>query len=263
MGFDIFSRLRFLHGASNVGRSPGCDVGAVRPDRRHRPDRTTRLQVHARIVHVVRDLVDHHYRHRRLSVATLLPRERRSRGPHPRRTRILGRMEAVERLLLEEGCTSIVYAAHSQGSVIVYEHLRRVHALSPERQARGGDVRLSAAPHLPPLLPCLSAPRPAAGDDPRQRGELDQSASPRRPYRGRHRYERKRHRRNPAQSESFANPLRWSFRLFRRALGRSRRDPRSTARRSGGSTSASSGANAGTRHRVVIVALSSTIGARW
>ena len=82
------------------------------------------FRVTARIIHIVRDLIDHHYRHRDYSIVGRLPRQRRSTGETPRRTRILGRMKAVEKLLIAQGCRRIVYAAHSQGSVLVFEHLR-------------------------------------------------------------------------------------------------------------------------------------------
>jgi hypothetical protein len=79
------------------------------------------------VIHIARDLIDHHFYPRITFVRWLLPKERIDGPPHPRRTRLLLRLKsAVSHLENAEGCNTIVFVAHSQGTIIVFEYFREL-----------------------------------------------------------------------------------------------------------------------------------------
>jgi hypothetical protein len=77
-------------------------------------------------IHIARDLIDHHYRPRLSFVHFLLPIEHRNALRYPRRQRLLSRVESAVKFLEEEGCRAILFVAHSQGSIIVFEYLKNL-----------------------------------------------------------------------------------------------------------------------------------------
>jgi hypothetical protein len=103
----------------------------------------------ANVVHIARDLIDHHYAPSIGLVPLIRPvvlaapdnesnggdgngrRNKPQRAPHhPRRTLLQLRLESALRFLRAEGCEIVVFVAHSQGTVIVYEHFNeRTHEM--------------------------------------------------------------------------------------------------------------------------------------
>jgi hypothetical protein len=76
------------------------------------------------MLHTFRDVVDHQYRPRFDSLKFLMPKTIRTKNRWPRRARIQERMNVlVERLVRENRFDRIVFVAHSQGSVVLYEYL--------------------------------------------------------------------------------------------------------------------------------------------
>jgi hypothetical protein len=81
----------------------------------------------ANIIHIARDLIDHQFKPSR-RLAWLVPALTRSHEEFPRRQRLLMRLKEAIAHLEGRGCTKIVIAAHSQGSVITYEYLKELAA---------------------------------------------------------------------------------------------------------------------------------------
>jgi hypothetical protein len=79
----------------------------------------------ANVVSVARDLIDHHYMPRLEMATYFFPSVFRSRHKRPRRDRIQGRLKLVlEHFVQNQRYDGVVFLAHSQGSVIVYDYLR-------------------------------------------------------------------------------------------------------------------------------------------
>ncbi|MGO4682803.1 hypothetical protein [Hyphomicrobium sp. 2TAF46] len=79
----------------------------------------------ANVVNVARDLIDHHYQPRQETAAYFIPSAFRARFRHLRRERIQGRLNLVlEHFVQNQGYDGVIFLAHSQGSVIVYDFLR-------------------------------------------------------------------------------------------------------------------------------------------
>jgi hypothetical protein len=79
----------------------------------------------ANVVHIARDLIDHHYQPRLEVAAYFFPAVFRARYERPRRARIQGRLKLVlQRFVQNQGYAGVVFVAHSQGSVVVYDYLR-------------------------------------------------------------------------------------------------------------------------------------------
>jgi hypothetical protein len=79
----------------------------------------------ANVVHIARDLIDHHYQPRLEVAAYFFPSVFRARYERPRRARIQGRLKLVlERFVQNQSYDGVIFVAHSQGSVVVYDYLR-------------------------------------------------------------------------------------------------------------------------------------------
>lgn len=79
----------------------------------------------ANVVQFARELIDHHYQPRQETAAYFIPSVFRIRMRKLRRERIQGRLNLVlEHFVQNQGYDGIVFLAHSQGSVIVYDYLR-------------------------------------------------------------------------------------------------------------------------------------------
>jgi len=79
----------------------------------------------ANVVHVARDLIDHHYLPRLETATYFFPSIFRARYKRPRRERIQGRLKLLlEHFVQDQRYDGVVFIAHSQGSVIVYDYLR-------------------------------------------------------------------------------------------------------------------------------------------
>ena len=78
------------------------------------------------VAHIARDLIDHEYTPKLGFVYYLLPRKWREAGSkQPRRERISERLKTLVReVILKDEYQGLVFAAHSQGSVIVFDFLR-------------------------------------------------------------------------------------------------------------------------------------------
>jgi hypothetical protein len=86
----------------------------------------------ANVIHIARDLIDHQFKASR-RLARLVPDSMRSCDEFPRRQCLLMRLQAAIAHLENRGCTAIVIAAHSQGSVITYECLKGLAADGSKR----------------------------------------------------------------------------------------------------------------------------------
>ena len=85
------------------------------------------------VVHIARDLIDHHYRPLLETAGTFLPRLLQPEQGMPRRRRIENRLRMVlDRTFRDAGCTDVIFLAHSQGSVVVYDYLRNASSGYPE-----------------------------------------------------------------------------------------------------------------------------------
>jgi hypothetical protein len=93
-------------------------------------------------LHIARELVDHQYAPRFGPVSRwLLPAHKRATPGHPRRDRILKRLQAlVEDLTAQESYDRIIFLGHSQGSVIIYDYLTS--KASASALANVGEVRV-------------------------------------------------------------------------------------------------------------------------
>jgi hypothetical protein len=79
----------------------------------------------ANVVHIARDLIDHHYQPRQETAAYFIPSAFRARFRRLRRERIQGRLNLVlEHFVQNQAYDGVIFLAHSQGSVIVYDYLR-------------------------------------------------------------------------------------------------------------------------------------------
>ncbi|MBS0232952.1 MAG: hypothetical protein JSR99_05655 [Proteobacteria bacterium] len=79
----------------------------------------------ANVVQFARELIDHHYQPRQETAAYFIPSVFRIRMRRLRRERIQGRLNLVlEHFVQNQGYDGVVFLAHSQGSVIVYDYLR-------------------------------------------------------------------------------------------------------------------------------------------
>lgn len=77
------------------------------------------------VVHIARDLIDHHYQPRLETAAVLLPDYFKPPEGRPRRQRIHSRLVALlDRHVRDGDYDDIIFLAHSQGSVVVYDYLR-------------------------------------------------------------------------------------------------------------------------------------------
>ncbi|MFN0219661.1 MAG: hypothetical protein ACKVP4_12705 [Hyphomicrobium sp.] len=76
------------------------------------------------VVHIARDLIDHHYSPRLETSAYFLPSVFKVRHEKPRRARIEGRLLCIlENFVKDERYDQVIFVAHSQGSIVVYDYL--------------------------------------------------------------------------------------------------------------------------------------------
>ena len=82
--------------------------------------------VTANVIHIFRDIVDHQYRPQFDALKVMLPKGAvRKDNPYPRRERIQARMNVlIEEFVARGSFDQIIFLAHSQGSVILYEYLK-------------------------------------------------------------------------------------------------------------------------------------------
>ena len=99
------------------------------------------------ILHIVRDLVDHQYTPRFSFSRSLLPSASKSTSGHPRRARIESRLDTLLREIVQrERCDRIVFVAHSQGSIILYDYLATQHDEDAIGDVRSVDVLTLGSP---------------------------------------------------------------------------------------------------------------------
>lgn len=76
------------------------------------------------VVHIARDLIDHHFRPEIETGAQFLPRFFKFKARQPRRERIDNRLiKIIEERVNKWNCDDVIFVAHSQGSVIAYDYL--------------------------------------------------------------------------------------------------------------------------------------------
>lgn len=76
------------------------------------------------VVHIARDLIDHHYLPGIETGAQVLPKFFKFTSRQPRRDRIENRLiKIIEDRVNTWNCDDVIFVAHSQGSVIVYDYL--------------------------------------------------------------------------------------------------------------------------------------------
>lgn len=81
--------------------------------------------VTANVIHIFRDVVDHQYKPEFDALKMVLPKGMRTHSPWPRRARIQERMNVLmEEFIGKGGFDQVIFLAHSQGSVILYEYLK-------------------------------------------------------------------------------------------------------------------------------------------
>ena len=81
------------------------------------------------IIHIARDLIDHHYSPKLGYSYYLFPQEWRNQDRRPRRSRVRHRLEILMRDLISHGgYDELVFIAHSQGSIILYDYLHVIDA---------------------------------------------------------------------------------------------------------------------------------------
>ena len=77
------------------------------------------------IVHIARDLIDHHYVPRIESATYFFPWQFRARHTRPRRALIQRRLlTLLEQRVMTEKFDVVIFAAHSQGSVVAFDYMR-------------------------------------------------------------------------------------------------------------------------------------------
>jgi hypothetical protein len=77
------------------------------------------------MVHIVRDLVDHQYTPEFRFSRFMLANNRYDQGRYPRRERIQERLDTlVKSVVSDEKCDHLIFLAHSQGTVILFDYLR-------------------------------------------------------------------------------------------------------------------------------------------
>ena len=76
------------------------------------------------VVHIARDLIDHHFRPELETASTFLPRYFRFKSRQPRRDRINTRLiTLLDHFVKPQQFDDVIFVAHSQGSVIAYDYL--------------------------------------------------------------------------------------------------------------------------------------------
>jgi hypothetical protein len=93
------------------------------------------------VVHIARDLIHHQYKPNKLTCRLFSGRE--LKATYPRRSRLQSRVDSVVQMLGKYECGDIVFVAHSQGSVIVYEYLKDT--FIPERT----EAKKGVSPIIP------------------------------------------------------------------------------------------------------------------
>lgn len=85
------------------------------------------------IVHIARDLIDHHYRPRLETGSIFLPKYFHAPEGLPRRERIQKRLlQVLNRFIKDSGFDEVIFVTHSQGSIVVYDYLRQSAGAYPE-----------------------------------------------------------------------------------------------------------------------------------
>ena len=88
------------------------------------------------IVHIARDLIDHHYMPRRETAAKYLPALFQIQSDRPRRERIQRRLVTLlEKHVRDQKFDDVIFVAHSQGSIVAYDYLKNA---GPGYDAIGG-----------------------------------------------------------------------------------------------------------------------------
>ncbi len=99
------------------------------------------------ILHIARDIVDHQYTPRFAMSRYLLPVSVNKTARHPRRVRIEKRLDVVmEHVVAGGGFDRLVFVAHSQGTVILYDYLAEANDDETLKSARRIDVLTLASP---------------------------------------------------------------------------------------------------------------------
>ncbi len=97
-------------------------------------------------LHIARDVVDHQYTPRYAGINRLQPRSKRQRG-YPRRERIRRRLnEVMMEVVAAEKFTRVIFVAHSQGTVILYDYLRSGSSETTLASASRFDIVTLASP---------------------------------------------------------------------------------------------------------------------
>jgi hypothetical protein len=79
----------------------------------------------ANVANFARELIDHHYQPSQETAAYMIPSVFRMRKRRLRRERIQSRLNLVlEQFVQNQGYDGVIFLAHSQGSIIVYDYLR-------------------------------------------------------------------------------------------------------------------------------------------
>ncbi len=85
------------------------------------------------IVHIARDLIDHHYCPRIETAAYFFPSIFRTRKARPRRSQIQDRLVTLlDTMVKNKGFDEVIFVAHSQGAVVAYDYLRMNGPAYPE-----------------------------------------------------------------------------------------------------------------------------------
>lgn len=88
------------------------------------------------VVHIARDLIDHHYSPRLETSAYFLPQVFKVRHEKPRRARIETRLRCIlDSFVKAEKFDHVIFVAHSQGAIVVYDYLLEY---CPDYEGLGG-----------------------------------------------------------------------------------------------------------------------------
>lgn len=99
------------------------------------------------MLHIARDLVDHHYNPRFAMMRLLVPGAALRRGPFPRRMRVQARLqELMSEVIVPSQFDRLVFLTHSQGSVIMHDYLRSAAGKDLVESFRRIDIVTLASP---------------------------------------------------------------------------------------------------------------------
>lgn len=99
------------------------------------------------VIHILRDIVDHQYSPRDSMARFVFPNAMKDRGAHPRRKRIEERLDVLmQNVVTEKNFDHLIFVAHSQGSVILYDYLRSKRDEKSIQGARRIDIVTVGSP---------------------------------------------------------------------------------------------------------------------